>query len=120
MENCMLQRSDMNIEFYTPSKQVKEPLVSAVRDAILNIHKQHPTISKAGVSFQQRRKIVTTERTCEIRFFVSGKMNMISGSSDTFDKAVKKAIEKLDDAIATISRRIPRLLKLHSLPQRRK
>ena len=90
----------MNIEFYTPSKQVKEPLVAEVRDAILNLHKQHPTISKAGVSFQQRRKIVTTERTCEIRFFVSGNMNIISGSADTFDKAVKKAIEKLDDATA--------------------
>ena len=107
MKNCLLQRSDMNIEFYIPSKQVKEPLVAAVRDAILNIHKQHPTISKAGVSFQQRKKIVTTERTCEIRFFVSGKMNIISGSSDTFDKAVRKAIEKLDDAIAVYFRAHP-------------
>ena len=103
MKNCLLQTSDMNIEFYIPSKQVKEPLVAAVRDAILNIHKQHPTISKAGVSFQQRKKIVTTERTCEIRFFVSGKMNIISGSSDTF----RKAIEKLDDAIAVYFRAHP-------------
>ena len=89
----------MNIEFYIPSKQVNEPLVAAVRDAILHLHKQHPTLSKAGVSFQQRKKIVTTERICEIRFFVSGKLNIISGSADTFDKAVRKAIEKLEDAI---------------------
>ncbi|MGZ3844893.1 MAG: hypothetical protein ACXVBH_02495 [Flavisolibacter sp.] len=90
----------MNIEFYTPSKLVNELLVASVRDAILHLHKQHSTISKAGVSFRQRRKIVTTERICEIRFFISGKMNIISASADTFEKAVRKAIDKLEDAIA--------------------
>jgi hypothetical protein len=34
-------------------------------------------------------------------------MNIISGSSDTFDKAVRKAIEKLDDAIAVYFRAHP-------------
>ena len=106
----------MNIEFYTPSNQVKEPLVAAVRDAILNIHKQHPTISKAGVSFQQRRKVVTTERICEIRFFVLGKLNIISGSSDTFDKAVRKAIEKLEDAIAVYFKAHPETVEKDLAP----
>jgi len=90
----------MNIEFYTPSKLVGEPLIANVRDAILNLHKLHPRLSRAGVSFQQRRKIVTTEKICEIRFFISDKVNMVSGSSDTFDKAVRKAIQKLEEGIA--------------------
>ena len=106
------KENNMNIEFYTPSKQVNESLVTAARDAILHLHKQHPTISKAGVSFQQRRKVVTTERICEIRFFVEGKMNIISGSSDTFDKATRKAIEKLDDAIAAYFKAHPEALEM--------
>jgi hypothetical protein len=70
----------MNIEFYTPSREVSEPLVATVRNAIMHQHKLHNEVSKAEVSFAQRRKIVTTEKICEIRFVISGRVNIVTGT----------------------------------------
>jgi hypothetical protein len=89
----------MNIEFYTPSREVSEPLVATVRNAIMHQHKLHNEVSKAEVSFAQRRKIVTTEKICEIRFVISGRVNIVTGTADRYDKAAPKALQKLEDAI---------------------
>jgi hypothetical protein len=89
----------MNIEFYTPSGQVSESLVAAVRKAIMLQHKLHSKISKAEISFKQRKKIVSIEKICEIRFVISGLVNIVTGTADSYDKAVPKAIQKLEEAI---------------------
>ena len=89
----------MIIEFYTPSREISEPLVASVRNAIMHQHKLHSEVSKAEVSFTQRKKIVTTEKICEIRFVISGRVNIVTGTGDRYDKAVPKALQKLDDAI---------------------
>jgi hypothetical protein len=90
----------MNIEFYTPSRQVGEPLIATIRKAIMHQHRLHQEISRAEVSFEQRKKIVTTEKICEIRFVISGMVNIVTGTAERYDKAVPKALVKLEDAIA--------------------
>ena len=36
----------MNIEFYTPSREVSEPLVATVRNAIMHQHKLHNEVGQ--------------------------------------------------------------------------
>jgi ribosome-associated translation inhibitor RaiA len=106
----------MNIEFYTPSGQVCEPLVATVRKAITLQHKLHSEISKAEVSFEQRKKIVSIEKICEIRFVISGLVILVTGTADSYDKAVPKAIQKLEEAITLYFKIHPAFAELAAAP----
>jgi hypothetical protein len=91
----------MNIEFYTPCKEVKESLITYVRDAILQLHKQHKELSKAEISFKEKRKIVATQKVCEISLSPFKDGFIITAAADNYEKAGRKAIQQLQDAIAT-------------------
>jgi hypothetical protein len=90
----------MNIEFYTPSKGVSDSLVAFIRDTILQLHKQHNELSKAEVSFKEKKKIVTTQKICEINLPLFKNSISVIAAADNYEKAGRKAIRQLYDAIA--------------------
>jgi hypothetical protein len=90
----------MVIEFYTPEGEVKEWIISFVRDAVMRLYRQHKEISRAEVCFRERQKTIHVEKICEIELFILNDKLLITGSGTNFDHAARKAIEELDNIIA--------------------
>jgi hypothetical protein len=90
----------MIIEFYTPGKGISELTITSIRDTIIKLHREHKEISRAEVSFMQRIRQTTVEKTCEIDLFISGNFITAKASSKNFDHAAKKAIADLNEIVA--------------------
>jgi hypothetical protein len=86
----------MFIEFYTPDKQVKEWIITYVRDAVLKLHKQYKEISRAEVCFKERMKQIALEKICEINLCIYKDSVAITGTGKSFDGAARKAVEELN------------------------
>jgi hypothetical protein len=87
----------MFIEFYTPDKQVKEWIITYVRDAVLKLHKQHKEISRAEVCFKERKEQIALEKICEINLSIYKDSVTITGTGKSFDSASRKAVEELNN-----------------------
>lgn len=90
----------MNIEVYTPEKEVKEWLVSYVRDAIIALHNQHKEISRGEIYFKDKTTEEKPGRVCEINLSIFQNSITVSGFGNTFDEAAKKAVADLNNLIA--------------------
>jgi ribosome-associated translation inhibitor RaiA len=90
----------MIIEFYTPDKGISELTITSIRDTIVKLHREHKEISRAEVSFIQRMRQTTIEKTCEIDLFVSGNSITAKATSKNFDNAAKKVIADLNETVA--------------------
>jgi hypothetical protein len=90
----------MVIEICTPDKEVNEWIITYVRDAILNLHKQHNEIGRAEVCFRERMKQIVSEKICEIDLSIFKDSVMVTGTGKSFDHAARKAVEELNDTVA--------------------
>lgn len=100
----------MIIEFYTPCSDINESTICYVRDEMMKLHKQYKTISRAGISFKQKRKQSGPEKICEISLFIAGNSINAKGICKSFDHACKKAVAILNDNIVSGFKQ-----KVHSL-----
>lgn len=91
----------MVIEFYTPEGLVKEWIISYARDAVMKLHKQYQEISRAEISFRQRMKEIHSEKICEIKLFIFSDTILTSGSGNSFDHAVRKAVAEVNKMMAS-------------------
>lgn len=90
----------MIIEFYTPDSGISETTITSIRDAIVKLHREHKGISRAEVSFKQRMRQKSLEKTCEIDLFISGNSIIAKATSKNFEHAAKKAIDDLNETVA--------------------
>ena len=90
----------MNIEVYTPYKEVKEWVIDFLKDALLKWHKQHQEISRAEVYFKEKLRVTTREKICEIRLPIFKDDIMIAGRGKSFDQAARKAVTELNETMA--------------------
>lgn len=90
----------MNIEVYTPGQDVKEWLITFVKDAIVDLHNQHNEISRAEIRFKARPNDTEYEKACEISLSIFQNSITVSGLGANFDEAAKKAVADLN-AIVT-------------------
>lgn len=90
----------MNIEVYTPGKEVKEWIVSYVRDAIIALHDQHKEISRGEIYFKDKTNEEEQGRVCEISLSIFQNSITVSGFGNTFDEAAKKAVADLNNIIS--------------------
>lgn len=89
----------MIIEFYIPDKGISELTIASIRDTIVKLHREHKEISRAEVSFKQRLRQTTPEKTCEIDLFISGNSIIAKATGKNFDYAAKKAIANLKETV---------------------
>jgi len=90
----------MNIEVYTPTKEVKEWIVSYVKNAIIALHDQHKEISRAEISFKDRNNEERPDKVCEIELSIFQNQITVSGLGNNFDEAAKKAVADLNVLIS--------------------
>lgn len=90
----------MIIEFYTPDGSIGESIIPYVRDEILKLHKQHKNISRADISFRQKKRQSGLEKICEISLFIAGSTVTAKGICKNYDHASQKAIAALNENLA--------------------
>ena len=90
----------MNIEVYTPGNEVKEWLVSYVRDAIIAMHDEHNEISRGEIHFRDRTIEAEAGKVCEINLSIFRNSIDVSGVGNSFDEAAKKAVDDLKNLIS--------------------
>ena len=90
----------MNIEVYTPGNEVKEWLVSYVRDVIIAMHDEHNEISRGEIHFRDRTTEEEAGKVCEINLSIFRNSIDVSGVGNTFDEAAKKAVDDLKKLIS--------------------
>ncbi|HWI90066.1 MAG TPA: HPF/RaiA family ribosome-associated protein [Flavisolibacter sp.] len=87
----------MIIEFYAPDGAISESIINYARNGILKLHKEHKNISRADVSFRQKKRQSGLERICEINLFIAGNTITAKGICKNFDHACSKAIDALHE-----------------------
>ena len=93
--NAQSKYQFMIIEFYTSDGAIGESIINYARDGILKLHKEYKNISRADVSFRQKKRQSGIERICEISLFMAGNTITAKGICKGFDHACAKAVDAL-------------------------
>lgn len=100
----------MKVEFYSSDNAVTETVITYIRDEIMKLHKQYNNISRADISFKQKKRQTGSEKMCEISLFIAGSSVDAKGICKSFDHASKKAIALLNENVQASFRQ-----KVHDL-----
>lgn len=90
----------MTIEFQIPENNVKEWVISDMRDAIMRMHHEHEEISRAEICFRDRSDASSNEKICEINISIFGDSIMVTGMAPSYELASRKAMQELGDTIS--------------------
>ena len=85
----------MNIEFYTPSGQVREGIINFMRERLYDLKKRNKKIVRAEVYFRSH----DTQKVCEIDLSISDNSLLVQRQAESFDKAAHDAVQELNSKI---------------------
>ena len=85
----------MNIEFFAPQGQVKEWLITYVRNELMKLHSRDKRISRAEVYFRYKPHESFLDKICEISLTIYGNAISIQRKADSYEEAAREAVEEL-------------------------
>ena len=86
----------MNIEFQAPNEQVKEWVLSFVRDKLIEFHQSNKDISRAQVYFREEANTnKEVNKVCEIDLTIYGNSLFVQRKAGSFEQASKEVLAEL-------------------------
>jgi ribosome-associated translation inhibitor RaiA len=88
----------MNIEIDIPHNEVKEWLISQVRDKLIELHHMEKSLHRASVHFKLNDK-PGSEKVCEIEVPMFGSSLFIHRAASSFEQASREVLQELSNNI---------------------
>jgi len=88
----------MHIEFHTPEAEVKDWVLTYLRDKLLEFYHRDKEISAAHVYLRQPGQ-GESDKVCEVELTIFGDSVFVRTRADSYEQASREAIEELEKLV---------------------
>ena len=89
----------MQIEIRVPQGQVKEWLISFVKNELFKLHCLDKEISRAEVHLKAQGPLADSEKICTATLTIYGNTIFVKRAAESYDRAIRDVLKELQDRI---------------------